>query len=80
MKNFIDRMNAHWEDPRLEGKKVVLVMPGGQGSESREKGMSAFEQFPKICKMQVVERISPQLDLAKEAQKNCSSHPLQINI
>ncbi len=70
MKNFIDRMNAHWKDPRLEGKKVVLVMPGGQGKESREKGMDAFEQFPKICKMQVVERISPQLDLPKEAQKS----------
>ncbi len=70
MKNFIDRMNAHWQDTRLESKKVVLVMPGGQGKESREKGMSAFEQFPKICKMKVVERLSPQVDLPKEAKND----------
>lgn len=70
MKNFIDRMNAHWQDPRLKGKKTVLVMPGGQGRESREKGMNAFGEFPKICKMKVVERLSPQLDLPQEAQKD----------
>ena len=70
MKNFIDRMNAHWEDPRLEGKKVVLIMPGGQGKESREKGMSAFAEFPKICKMKVIEKIMPQVDLPKEAANN----------
>ncbi len=67
MKNFIDRMNAHWEDARLEGKKVVLVMPGGQGTESREKGMRAFAEFPRICKMKIIEKLSPQLDLPKEA-------------
>jgi len=70
MKNFIDRMNAHWEDSRIRGKKVVLVMPGGQGQESREKGMNAFAEFPKICKMTVIERLSPQLDLPQEAQKD----------
>ena len=70
MKNFIDRMNAHWQDARLEGKRVVLVMPGGQGKESREKGMNAFGQFPEICNMNVVERLSPQADLPKEAAKD----------
>jgi len=70
MKNFIDRMNAHWQDERLKGKKVVLAMPGGQGKESREAGMQAFEQFPKICKMQVIEKMTEQLDLPQEAQKN----------
>ena len=70
MKNFIDRMNAHWENPSLKGKKAVLVMPGGQGKDSREKGMRAFEEFPKICGMEVIERISPQLDRAKEALGN----------
>lgn len=69
-KNFIDRMNAHWEDSRLKGKKVVLVMPGGQGPKSREKGMKVFEEFPRICKMQVIEKLSPQLDLPQEAQKD----------
>ncbi len=70
MKNFIDRMNAHWQDTRLEGKKVVLVMPGGQGKESREKGMNAFEQFPKICKMNVIEKVMPHVDGPKEAINN----------
>ena len=70
MKKFIDRMNAYWEDKRLHNKKVVLVMPGGQGKKSRQQGMNAFEQFPKICKMQVVERLSPQLDRSNEAQQD----------
>lgn len=70
MKNFIDRMNAHWQDERLKGKKTVLVMPGGQGKDSREKGMDAFRQFPEICKMKVIETLSPQLDLPTEAQKD----------
>jgi len=70
MKNFIDRMNAHWENPALKGKRVVLVMPGGQGEESREKGMKAFEEFPRICGMQVIEKIAPQLDLPQEASKD----------
>ncbi len=63
-------MNAYWEDKRLHNKKVVLVMPGGQGKKSRQQGMNAFEQFPKICKMQVVERLSPQLDRSNEAQQD----------
>lgn len=67
MKNFIDRMNPHWEDPRFKEKKAVLVMPGGQGRESREKGMNAFSEFPRICKMNVIEKISSQLDGPKEA-------------
>lgn len=67
-KNFIDRMNAHWQDERLEGKKVVLVMPGGYSPESVEKGMRAFEEFPKICKMPAIEKISPVLDKPTEAQ------------
>lgn len=70
MKNFIDRMNAHWQDPLLKGKKVVLAMPGGQGEESRGKGMAAFEEFPKICKMKVIGKISPLVDLPAEAQRN----------
>jgi len=70
MKNFIDRMNANWENPAIRGKKVVLVMPGGQGQSSREKGMSAFAEFPRICKMEVVEKIMPQLDLPSEAEKD----------
>jgi len=70
MKGFIDRMNAHWEKPELKEKKVVLVMPGGQGPESREKGMQAFEEFPKICGMKVIEKFLPQLDLPQEAQGN----------
>lgn len=70
MKNFIDRMNAHWQDARLEGKKVVLVMPGGYSKESIEKGMNAFAEFPKICKMNVIEKIMPHVDGPKEALQN----------
>jgi len=70
MKNFIDRMNAHWEDPRLKGKKVVLVMPGGYSRESIEKGMNAFAEFPKICKMNIIEKVMPHVDGPKEALQN----------
>jgi len=70
MKNFIDRMNAHWEDPRLEGKRVVLVMPGGYSASSIEKGLRAFREFPKICKMLVVEEYAPLVDKPREAEKN----------
>lgn len=70
MKNFIDRMNAHWEDPKLRGKRVVLVMPGGYSKESIEKGMDAFAEFPRICKMEVIERLMPNLDGPKEAVEN----------
>ena len=70
MKSLIDRMNAHWENPILKGKKVVLVMPGGYSPESIEKGMNAFSEFPRICKMEVIEKIMPHLDSPKEAQEN----------
>jgi multimeric flavodoxin WrbA len=70
MKKFIDRMNPHWEDPRLRGKKVVLVMPGGQGGKSAEAGLNAFEQFPKICQMKVIEKLAPKADRATEAQND----------
>ena len=70
MKNFIDRMNAHWQDPRLKGKKAVLVMPGGYSQESIEKGLKTFEEFPKICKMKVIEKIAPKLDKPQEAEKD----------
>ena len=69
-KNFIDRMNAHWEDPRLEGKKVVLVMPGGYSATSIGKGLSAFREFPKICKMKVIEEYAPLVDKPQEAEQN----------
>jgi multimeric flavodoxin WrbA len=69
-KGFIDRMNAHWQDKRLEGKKAVLVMPGGYSRESVEKGMDAFSEFPRICKMKVIEKILPVLDKPTEAQQD----------
>ena len=70
MKGFFDRMNAHWQNPALKGKKVVLVMPGGNSPESIEKGMSAFSEFPRICKMEVIEKVTPHVDGPKEAQEN----------
>ena len=70
MKAFIDRMNPYWEDERLKGKKVVLVMPGGQGEKSRNEGLHAFAQFPKICRMKVTEKISPQVDGPREASQD----------
>jgi multimeric flavodoxin WrbA len=72
MKGFIDRMNAHWEDPRLEGKKAVLVMPGGYSASSIEKGLQAFREFPKICKMRVVEEYAPLVDKPQEAGENAA--------
>lgn len=70
MKGFIDRMNAHWEDPRLEGKRVVLVMPGGYSASSIEKGLRAFQEFPRICKMKVIEEYAPLVDKPLEAAQN----------
>jgi len=57
MKGFIDRMNAHWKNPAIAGKKVVLVMPGGYSKESIKRGMRAFEEFPRICKMTVDKKL-----------------------
>lgn len=70
MKSLIDRMNAHWENSILKGKKVVLVMPGGYSQESIEKGMNAFSEFPRICKMEVIEKIMPHVDKPTEASQN----------
>ena len=70
MKNFFDRFNPYWENPRIKGKKVVLVMPGGYSKESIEKGMKVFEEFPRICKMEVVERIGEVLENPRDAQGN----------
>ena len=70
MKNFIDRMNADWQDPRLKGKKAVLVMPGGYSASSIEKGLRAFREFPRICKMKVVEEYAPIVDKPQEAGQN----------
>ncbi|MBN2067071.1 MAG: flavodoxin family protein [Candidatus Diapherotrites archaeon] len=70
MKKFIDRMNPYWQDKRLQGKKVALVMPGGYSKESIEKGMRAFEEFPRICKMQVVGKIGEVLENPNEARSN----------
>ncbi len=70
MKNFFDRFNPYWENPRLKGKKVVLAMPGGYNRESIEKGLKVFEEFPRICKMEVVERIGSVLEGPREARKN----------
>ena len=70
MKNFIDRMNAHWQNPKLKGKKVVLVMPGGYSASSIEKGLRAFKEFPKICKMKVIEEYAPLVDKPGEAEQN----------
>lgn len=70
MKKFFDRMNAHWQNPVLKGKKVVLVMPGGNSPESIEKGMNAFSEFPRICKMEVVEKLMPHVDKPNEAKQD----------
>ncbi len=70
MKKFVDRMNPYWKDPRLREKKAVLVMPGGQGGNSEKEGMHAFEQFPKIAKMKVIERISQKVDRPQEAENS----------
>ena len=70
MKNFFDRFNPYWEDSRLTGKKVVLAMPGGYNKESIERGLKVFEEFPRICKMEVVERIGEVLENPRDAQGN----------
>jgi len=70
MKNFIDRMNAHWEDPRLKGKKTVLVMPSGYDRESAQKGMDVFAEFPRICKMEVVGKLGPLVNKPTKAQQD----------
>lgn len=69
MKNFIDRMNPCWQDERLKGKKAIVVAVGGLES-SAGKCAKNLEEFARICRMKVVERLVFTAENADDLSRN----------
>lgn len=54
MKNFVDRTNPYWENLEYRGKKIALLVTGGQKKSSLKKCLANMEEFARIHRMKLL--------------------------
>jgi multimeric flavodoxin WrbA len=70
MKKFIDLFDYCWQDKKLRGKKVGLIVCGGQGEHANKHVLRNLKEFCRICKMKIAGKVSVKADADGEAKKD----------